>query len=57
VRSAIAVVTDNFDSSRVLEVVEEQSQDGGKAIHKTSRIVSFGIGAVLWRHADWLAAL
>lgn len=57
VRSAIAVVTDNFDSSRVLEVEEEYKQDGGREVHKTSRIVSFGIGAVLWRHTDWLAAL
>ena len=57
VRSAIAVVTDNFDSSWVLEVEEEHKQNGVREVHKTSRIVNFGIGAVLWRHADWLNAL
>lgn len=57
VQSAIAVVTDNFDSSRVVEEEEEHKQDGSTAIYQTSRIISFGIGAVLWRHADWLYAL
>ena len=57
VRSVIAVVTDNFDSSRVLEVEEEHEEGGDRELHMTSRIISFGIGAVLWRHADWLSAL
>ena len=56
VHSAIAVLTTSFESSIVLDSVEEHEAGGEREIHRISKIVSYGIGAVLWRHADWLSA-
>ena len=57
VDSAIAVLTTSFESSVLLDSYEEHEQDGAREIHRISKVVSYGIGAVLWRHADWLRGL
>lgn len=36
----------------VLGSYEEHLQDGEKETHKIKKVVSYGIGAALWRYAD-----
>lgn len=57
VRSVIAVVTDNFDSPRVLESRKSTNKTAIGRFTRQAGSISFGIGAVLWRPADWLSAL
>lgn len=57
INSVIAVLTTSFESSVVLDSVEEHKDGGDKEIHMISKVVSYGIGAEIWRHADWLKFL
>ena len=44
VDSVIAVLTENFESSVVIDSYEEHEGDGSRATHKISKIFSYGVG-------------
>ena len=54
---AIAVLTTNFESSILVDSYEEHHEGGEKEIHKIKKVISYGIGAALWPHADWINSL
>ena len=58
VKSAIAVLTSNFESSTVVDSYEEHvAEQGERVVYTKEKVISYGIGAALWPLADWIKAL
>lgn len=51
---AIAILTDNFESSIVVDSHEEHEADGTKERHIVKKVITYGIGAALLPLYDWI---
>lgn len=52
--SAVAVVTDNFESSVLVDEHEEHDAQGQLEKHIIKKVVNFGVGLALWPLFDWI---
>ena len=54
VTSAVAMATDNFESSILVDEVEEHDAQGRLERHIIKKVVAYGVGLALWPLADWI---
>ena len=54
VTSAVAVVTDNFESSIVVDEHEEHDAQGRLEKHTVKKVIAYGVALALWPLADWI---
>ncbi|MCY3821164.1 MAG: serine protease [Gammaproteobacteria bacterium] len=54
VTSAVAMATDNFESSIVVDQVEEHDAQDRLERHITKKVIAYGVALALWPLADWI---
>ena len=54
VTSAVAMATDSFESSILVDEVEEHDAQGQLERHIIKKVVAYGVGLALWPLADWI---
>ena len=54
VTSAVALATDNFESSILVDEYEEHDAQGRLEKHTLKKVVTYGVGLALWPLADWI---
>lgn len=55
--NVVAVATTNFESSTAIDYVEEHLEPGHKEVHKITKVVEYGVCAILDSHRDELKNL
>lgn len=54
VTSAVAMITDNFESAILVDQYEEHDAQGRLEKHTINKVVTYGVALALWRVADWI---